>query len=505
MANRKRKTTKSRQPKQTGQAASVEPVQQVKAEVVSPSVVNSTSKAVEPELTGIRQVVSNFRKSLEESGLGDLDFSELLSGKGLATPFVGGVQSAIKAENIQAVTAARSSGAADPESSLGNTAQNLKQFDKSVETITLNLGVALLPAINSIVTGLQPLLTSVGQFVADNPALVQGLAAAAVAFTMVASAAMVFAALLSPIGLAALAIAAVAGVVVANWQPVSRFFSQLWGLISPTVMKMVNVFKDIFSWTPLGQLVANWGPVSDYLGDLWQDVVDGVGPVYRALDLLFNMTGISALLRNWEPIKGALQSVFGLLREMVAWSPISLLTSNWQPMVDLFLAIWNLVGAISVVAMDSIKELFDWVPGDSILQWFSSLLEGMEKVLTPIREMFSGSFGKFIVKITGGIQSLTDSIQGTQLPDSQGEALARNEPGPWPAASLTKNHLVQNSTSLLQQTAANNRTQLEGGLMVSFTNAPQGLRVEQAKTNQPGLSVASTIGYRSLSLGGSYA
>jgi len=61
--------------------------------------------------------------------------------------------------------------------------------------------------------------------------------------------------------------------------------------------------------------------------------------------------------------------------------------------------------------------------------------------------------------------------------------------------------LTQNSSTLIQQTAANNRTQLEGGLTVRFENAPAGLRTDQPQTNQPGLSLNSRIGYRSLSLG----
>lgn len=63
--------------------------------------------------------------------------------------------------------------------------------------------------------------------------------------------------------------------------------------------------------------------------------------------------------------------------------------------------------------------------------------------------------------------------------------------------------LASSSSSLLQQTAANNRTQLNGDLRVSFENAPAGLRVDQPQTNQPGLSVTPRVGYRSLSLGGS--
>ena len=77
-----------------------------------------------------------------------------------------------------------------------------------------------------------------------------------------------------------------------------------------------------------------------------------------------------------------------------------------------------------------------------------------------------------------------------------------------PANSLEKpalqaGSLSQTSNTLIQQSAANNRTQLEGGLTVRFENAPAGLRTDQPQTNQPGLALSSRIGYRSLSAGGS--
>ncbi|MDF2394087.1 hypothetical protein GWQ44_00905 [Pseudomonas sp. 3MA1] len=509
MAYRKRNKTKGRRPKQTRQAKPAAPVQQVKAEteVVKPAVAESASKAVDPELTGIRQVVGKFRKSLEESGLGDLDLSGLFSGQGLLTPFVAGMQSAIKAQNIQAVTAAAVRGEASPENELGNTAKNLKHFDEAVERITLNVGVALLPAINSIVTGLQPALTSVGQFVADNPGLVEGLAAAAIAFTVAASAATVFAALSSPIGLAMLAIAAVAGVVVANWKPVSRFFIQLWGKISPTIMSMVGLFKEVFAWTPIGQLIANWEPVSAYLSALWQDFSAGTGRVYQALNLLFNMSGFGLLIRNLEPIREAVQVIFRSLREVFEWSPLGLISSNWQPVVGLFAAIWDLIWALSITAKNNVASLFSWSPGegmrkdlDGLIQWFSSFRERLEKVLEPIREKLRATFGNLLVSVTGSINSLTESVVEHNNSANRGEDSLTDTPSPL----LTPGNLPQSSSSLLQQAAANNRTRLEGGLLLRFENAPAGLRAEQAKTNQPGLNVASTLGYRSLSLGGSH-
>ncbi|MGC5702349.1 hypothetical protein J4P02_19305 [Pseudomonas sp. NFXW11] len=505
MAYRKRNKTKGRRPKQVRQSKPAAPVPQAKAkaetETVKPAVADSPSKSLDPELTGVRKVVGQFRKGMEESGLGDLDFSQMLSGTGLIAPFVASVQSAIKAEDLKAASAAKAKGVARPHNQLGSTSQHLKQFDRAVEKITLDVGGALLPAINGIVTGLLPVLTVVGQFVAENPGLVQGLAAAALAFTAATAAATVFAALSSPIGLAMLAIAAVAGVVVANWKPVSRFFIDLWGKISPTVMSLFDLFKEVFAWTPIGLLMTNWGPVSSYFQTLWQELNAGTGRVYQALNLFFNLSGFGVLIRNLESIKDTARVVFSGLRELFEWSPLGLVASQWQPVVGLFKAIWDLIWALSVTARTSVENLFSWSPGlgirkdlDEMIQWFASFRERLEKVLAPIRERLRVTFGDLLGSVTGEVKALATRVEEYNKP------ILTDAPSPLPSTNLP-----QSSSSLLQLVAANNRTQLEGGLTVSFTDAPAGLRVDQANTNQPGLNVKSTVGYRSLSLGGSYA
>jgi hypothetical protein len=136
--------------------------------------------------------------------------------------------------------------------------------------------------------------------------------------------------------------------------------------------------------------------------------------------------------------------------------------------------------------------------------------------MAPIREMLGGSFGGFITKVTGKIEGLADAQKKTNAegkgefspaffgantePSSNALAAPGNSP---PKPSMQAGSLTQHSSALIQQSAANNRTQLEGGLTVRFENAPAGLRIDQPQTNQPGLALSSRIGYRSLSAGGS--
>jgi hypothetical protein len=161
--------------------------------------------------------------------------------------------------------------------------------------------------------------------------------------------------------------------------------------------------------------------------------------------------------------------------------------------------------------MDTFKSLFDWSPvemvsayWDALIAWFVGWGEQLEVVLAPIREAISGIGG--LMERTG---SSVRGFFGSQGSDAEGGAQVpgffRKDADQASNGLALSNSLPQSSSSLLQQLTVNNRAQLENGLTLRFENAPAGLRAEQAKTNQPGLSVASTIGYRSLSLGGSYA
>ena len=72
-----------------------------------------------------------------------------------------------------------------------------------------------------------------------------------------------------------------------------------------------------------------------------------------------------------------------------------------------------------------------------------------------------------------------------------------------PGSLVSRPGQLAASGSLIQQLADNNRTQLKGDLNIRFTDAPVGLRVDEPKTNQPGLSVKPSVGYRTVGSGGS--
>lgn len=574
-----KKTSKARQVK----AAKTEAVPQSQNLENGPTVKATTDMVVvakgaeklDKEITGIRGKIAGFKKDLEDNGLDKLNFASLMEGTGLVAPFVKGIKSAVKAEDELAAANLKAQKLEIPDVVRGTTATNLNNFSESLDAVSLKVGQALLPAVNKIVVELQPLLTSVGQFVANNPALVEGLAAAAVAFTVVASAATALAVVLSPVGLAVSGIALAAGLIVANWAPLSGFFRTLWQSIRPVLVPMGAFFKTLFAFTPLGQVVNNWGPVSAAFGDifsaikkvavgvievlkftfsltpmgaivanwapissflagLWQTIKTAAAPLVAFFQELFSWTPIALIAANWGPLTGLFSAIWGLLqalavpvaeflRGIFAWTPIPLIIANWGPITEFFASVWDGIKASAMIMYAALYKIFEWTPlpqiiksWEPITEWFSTWWQKLKAIIEPIKELLGGSVGGFITKITGKVESLTEHQLKTNEQDRGALApvffgggeepgqTASGLPGKLPkVASLAPGALQQNSSLLLQQSAANNRTQLQGGLTVSFENAPAGLRTSAPQINQPGVALSSRVGYRSLSLGGS--
>ncbi|MCR8932753.1 MULTISPECIES: phage tail protein [unclassified Pseudomonas] len=566
-----------------------------------------------PKLGALRVKVESFKNNLEQTGLGKLDISGLFKGGSVITPFVEGIKSAAAFQgklNEVSDTAKTVELPAAPKAA----AQNMNVFSASMEKVSASVDAALVPAVGALVVGLEPMLTQVGSLLADNPQLVEGLAAGAIAFsamqTAVTGATQVFDVMsmvlkTNPIMLIAMGIAVAAGLIVANWTPISVFFTGMWeGIknvgaramatlrsvldwrpmaalaalweplggffagvwdkVKAVTAPLTDFLRSVFSWSPAGMIIENWGPLTGLFAAIW-DLLKALSvPVMAFLRNLFDFSPMQMITEAWggvvaffepmftklqsavqstreilrtlfdffpmdmltsawggivgffEPIWMALQTsvqrVRGFFTDLFEWSPLEQIAQYWQPIGEVFSAIWGVVLALSAPVVDFLHGLFEWKPLDQIIaswgpvtEWFGELWQKLQTVIAPIKELFDGGFAGLIAKVTGKVETLTQAQRQTNT-EGKGE-LAPAFFGASPATAgngtLQSGSLQQGSGALIQQSAINNRTQLEGGLTVRFENAPAGLRTEQPQTNQPGLAVASRIGYRSLSMGGS--
>ena len=495
-----------------------------------------------PKLGALRANVESFKKHLEQTGLGKLDISGLFKGGGVITPFVDGIKSAAAFQG-QLTEVSATAKTVDLPAAPKVAAQNMNVFSASMEKVTGAIDAALVPAVGALVVGLEPMLTQVSGILADNPQLVEGLAAGAIAFsamqTAVAGATQVFDVMsmvmkANPIMLIAAGIALAAGLIVANWKPVSTFFIGLWQKIAPVVIPMAEFFKTMFGYTPLGQLISNWGPVTAFFAALWEGVKAVAAPVMEFFKTWFNYSPHGLVVNNWGPLVGLFSSIWDLLRAVSVpvqtflqgffdWSPLEVIQAVWGGVVSVFTAIWDYIKLPFVAMYAVIREQLGWSPLEKIIEnwapvtaWIEKWSSKFQEAIAPIKAFFNGGFGELIADAKARVDVFTQAQLKTNA-EGKGElapvffkGTVESPAGPLAAPATTPEKpglqagsLSQTSNTLIQQSAANNRTQLEGGLTVRFENAPAGLRTDQPQTNQPGLALSSRIGYRSLSAGGS--
>lgn len=566
-----------------------------------------------PKLGALRMKVESFKNNLEQTGLGKLDISGLFNGGSVITPFVDGIKSAAAFQGKLSEVSDTAKTVDLPAAPTAAT-QNMNVFSASMQKVSAAVDAALVPAVGALVVGLEPMLTQVGSLLADNPKLVEGLAAGAIAFSAMQTAVtgmtqvmdvMSMVLKTNPIMLIAMGIAVAAGLIVANWTPISAFFtgmwegvknigasamatlrsvldwrplaalaalwepvtgffSAIWDKVTVVTAPVIDFFKSVFAWSPAGMIIENWGPLTglfsaiwellealsvpvmaflrnlfdfspmQMITDAWGGVVTFFEPMFTTLQsavqstrdilrTLFDFFPMEMLTSAWggvvgffEPIWMALQTsvqrVRGFFTSLFEWSPLEQIAQYWQPIGEVFSALWGVVLALSAPVVDFLHSLFEWKPLDQIIEswgpiteWFGELWQKLQTVIAPIKELFDGGFAGLIAKVTGKVETFTEAQRQTNA-EGKGElapAFFAASPAPAGNGTLQSCSLPQTSSALIQQSAANNRTQLEGGLTVRFENAPAGLRTEQPQTNQPGLAVSSRIGYRSLSMGDS--
>jgi hypothetical protein len=566
-----------------------------------------------PKLGALQAKVESFKKNLEQAGLGKLDISGLFKGGSVITPFVDGIKSAAAFQG-KLTEVSDTAKTVDLPATPKVAAQNMNVFSASMEKVSAAVDAALVPAVGALVVGLEPMLTQVGSLLADNPKLVEGLAAGAIAFSAMQTAVtgmtqvmdvMSMVLKTNPIMLIAMGIAVAAGLIYANWTPISAFFKGLWegvknlgasamatlrsildwrpldalaALWSPiagffsgiwdkvkaVTAPVIDFFKSVFSWTPAGMIMDNWAPLTGLFSAIWELLKALSVPVMAFLKGLFDWTPLGMIINNWGAITGffgsiwtalqpaaqAIKDFFGTLfdfsplgmivnnwgsivtffepiwtalqtsaqqiksffQSLFEWSPLEQIAMYWQPISEVFSALWGVVQALAAPVLEFLHNMFEWTPLGQIIknwgpitEWFGELWQKLQTVIAPIKELFDGGFAGLIAKVTGKVETFTEAQRQTNA-EGKGE-LAPAFFGASPKASsngaLQGGSLPQSSGALIQQSAANNRTQLEGGLTVRFENAPAGLRTDQPQTNQPGLALSSRIGYRSLSAGGS--
>ncbi|TDV60121.1 phage tail tape measure protein [Pseudomonas sp. LP_7_YM] len=408
---------------------------------------------------------------------------------------------------------------AEYASRAATTENNLTLMRNAVSRAGIALGNAFLPVLNAVVEKLRPFISQVGDLIQANPMFVRGLAAAGAAFTAIrvgALAAMVATRLLTlafaatPIGIAAVAIAAAVGLIVANWDTLAPYFQQLWDSIKGPAMIVWGWMKTAFRWSPVGQIIANWQPISIFLGALWDVVKAAAGLVMDFLKSAFNWAPMTVVARNWQPlseffsalwdviravtaaawtgIKDTMSAAWGWIKEQIGFDPVQIVTAAWDPLVAYFKGLFEKIRPFIQPLMDAgnwagdkAGAASDWVKGKAgeVSNFFS--------------KSDPTSLGADVINDgTQGLRRLAVGFnrQAEPAPAIGGPILSTPTP-------LLPGAVLPAPGNLL--TGASNKSQLNGELVIRLEGDTRGVRPQPAKTDQPGLKVSTNVGYRSLS------
>ena len=245
---------------------------------------------------------------------------------------------------------------------------------------------------------------------------------------------------------------------------------------------------------PLNEAIATLGPMISMVGELaganpW--LVKGLlGAAIGFSVLRLAVMGATVATKIFSSVVG--MSPVGLIVRGIALAA-GLLIANWSSVAPYFEAVWERIGGPLTALWERFKTFVSFTPlgqiianWDPIVTWFKNMYERIKPYLEPLMQMGEWVGGKLGIVTTGGGSGSGSS----PLVNYNGAAM-----GPSPLVSSGGQSPGQ---SLLMQAQAQSRTQLEGGLVVRFENAPAGMRADPGTSNQPGLSVTPRVGYRSL-------
>ncbi|MGO0628716.1 phage tail tape measure protein [Pseudomonas sp. SAR267] len=445
------------------------------------------------------------------------------------------------------------------------TTQNAMQLlQNRVTRLGITVGSMLLPPLNDFMATVGPIISSVGALAAAHPWLIKGVLGAAVGFTVLrlatagATAALAMmngVASMSPIGIIVRGIAIAAGVLIANWSTVAPYFQAVWDKIKEPAMALWGWMKTAFAWSPIGLIVANWQPLSRFFASLWGLVKALSVPFMGYLRTMFDYSPLGLIINHWGPISGFFGGVWeaikalsvpflDFLKTLFDWSPLGLLVKHWEPITAYFKGLWDKLRPIVEPMMKFLgfsseggvieaatNKVNAWTEQQKARNGAGQPAPGalVRPIAEPVQLMPEATSAASLLRAPGQTPerpplrlvpspasmpaALSAEQLGTQAKESyakgltQAEALKQAEtavvqrPGLTSVPTSAPGGLPASRGSLVQQSAATNKTQLEGSMVVRFDNAPQGMRVEQGESNQPGLQVTPQVGYRSLGRG----
>jgi len=342
------------------------------------------------------------------------------------------------------------------------TANSMQLLTNKVTRLGVAVGAGLLPPFNDFMDQIGPAISQMSSLAAEHPGVIRGVLGAGVAFGVLRIAVMgavmatkILSAVtaMSPIGIIVRGIALAAGLLIANWSTVAPYFEAIWEKIQGPAMVLWGWFKQAFAFSPIGLVIENWGPLTELFSALWNVLVAVSTPVMDFLGRMFEWTPLGMIVKNWEPIAAWFQSLWEKLKPII------------EPMM---------------------KYFGGGEGGEGIIKTATNKANAFAEEQRVRNTGPGGGDGSFVE---------AGAVEGAQ----RYQRMMKNAAGiPSTDKLLSRPNLANQSSGLLQQASANQAPKLNGELNINLNGAPPGTTVDQAKTNQPGLSIKPSVGTRTL-------
>lgn len=372
-------------------------------------------------------------------------------------------------ENIAKVTdATKYAGSMQKEyeARASTTANALQLLDNQWTALKITLGDALLPTINQLMGPLGGLVEQVSAFSKAHPELTKyalvTLAVAGAVGTLIGVVSLLGGAVLGAVGAVA-RLALSLGLLAVRLTIAPVLYTAIAALrMAQAAMWAFNV---ALSANPIGAVIAaiaalaaaayliyeNWGPISEWLSGQWEAIKTVFSGFTEFLSGVFTADFDRALA-------GLKTIAQGLLQWFTGWGE----------------AIAGVFGKVA----DWIKSLFDIDIAGMLQTKIAALTSSLPSWVT---DGLGLSVTPAAPPGAGSLAAGTAAVAQPASPAPAPTAANANAPSPVLAA---------------------NGVRLNGDLRVRFDNAPPGTRVEQMRTNQPGVASQVDVGYRSMAVGG---
>lgn len=334
----------------------------------------------------------------------------------------------------------------------------LQEMGLKVKGAKIQIGNALIPTISKLIEKISEVATKVIKWITDNSELVKqigktvlevakfavvvggisfvlggllpiiGKAASAFKLLKAASAAgsigKGIVSLLTPMGLikiAIIAIAALAYIIIKNWDSIVAFFKRIWQNVKDIFTEVINWIKNI------------WSGVTEFFSNLWGGIQKGFNAAWEWIKKMFlNYAPYGLIIKHWDTISGFFVRLWGKIKEGIRrgwdvikniflnYTPYGLIIKHWDVIIAWFSNLWVNIKAGISSAWSGIKDWFsnlqpvEWIMGawDSVGDFFSGLgtrfFEWGKNLLT---SLWNG-ITSMVNKVVDGVKNIGKKIAG---------------------------------------------------------------------------------------------